>query len=158
MRTLIAYFSKFGNTRRVAQAIAETLKRAGETRVIGIDQLAASDFAGVDLVVMGSPTHAFSVPQTVRSVLTALPPGILTGKSVAAFDTTVKVWPLRLMRASAKLIHQLRRLGGKPAAHPQTFFVRISSTRQPGETNLLLDGQIECAQEWAGQILKQLKT
>jgi len=158
MRTLVVYFSKFGNTRRVAQAIAETMKQAADVRVISIDQLTASDFEGVDLVIMGMPTHAFTVPEAVRSALAALPPGILSGKSVAAFDTTVRPWPLRLMRASPKLLRQLSRLGGKPVARPETFFVRTSSTQQPGETDLLLEGQIERAQEWAGQILKQLKT
>jgi flavodoxin len=153
MKTLIIYFSKFGNTRRVAEAMAETLKQAGETRIINIDHLTASGFEGVDLVVVGSPTHAFSVPPVVRSTLAALPAGILAGKSVAAFDTTVRLWPLRLMRASPKLLRQLGQLGGTPIALPQTFFVRTSSTQQPGETDLLLGGQIDRAKEWAGQIL-----
>lgn len=157
MRTLIAYFSRFGNTKRVAQAIAETLKPAGDIRATSIDQLTASDFAGVDLVVMGSPTHAFSVPEAVRTVLVALPPGILAGKSVAAFDTTVKVWPLRRMRASPKVLRQLCRLGGKPVAQPETFFIRTSSTQQPGEVNLLLEGEIGRTQEWANQMLRQLQ-
>lgn len=157
MKVLIVYFSKFGNTRRVAQTMAEAMKSAGDVRVISIDQLAASDLEGMDLVVVGSPTHAFSVPQTVRSTLAALPPGILTGKSVAAFDTTVRLWPLRLMRASPKLLRQLRALGGKPVAQPNTFFVKTSSTQQAGEVDLLLEGQIEQAKEWAGQILGQLK-
>jgi flavodoxin len=153
MRALIVYFSKFGNTRRVAEAMAETLQQADATRVVSIEQLAASDFEGVNLVIVGSPTHAFTVPSAVRSALTALPPGILTGKSVAAFDTTVRLWPLRHMRASPKILRQLRMLGGKPIAPPQTFFVRTSGTQQPAETNLLLDGQLDRAKEWAGQLL-----
>jgi flavodoxin len=158
MKTLIVYFSKFGNTRRVAEAIAETLKQAGEARVVSIDQLAASNFEGVDLVVMGSPTHAFSVPQTVRSSLAALPPGILTGKSVAAFDTTVRLWPLRLFRASSKTLRLLRRLGGQPIARPQTFFVQTHSTQKTGEIDLLLEGQMDRAKDWADQILRQLRS
>lgn len=157
MKTLIVYFSKFGNTRRVAQAIAEAMKQAGDARVIGIEQLTASDFEGVDLVVMGSPTHGFTVPEAVRSALGTLPAGILAGKSVAAFDTTVRPWPLRLLRASPKLLRQLSQLGGKPLARPQTFFVQTHSTQGAGEHDLLLEGQIEQAQEWAGQILKELK-
>jgi flavodoxin len=121
MKALIVYFSKFGNTRRVAEAMAETLQQADATRVVSIEQLAASDFEGVNLVIVGSPTHAFTVPSAVRSALTALPPGILTGKSVAAFDTTVRLWPLRHMRASPKILRQLRTLGGKPVLPPQTF-------------------------------------
>ena len=154
MKTLIVYFSKFGNTRRIAQAVAEPLKQAGEVRVLNLDQLAASDFEGVNLVIVGSPTHGFNVPEAVRSALGALPPGILAGKSVAVFDTTVRPWPLRLFRASPKLLRQLSQLGGKPVARPQTFFVQTRSTQGAGERDLLLEGQIERAQEWTTQILQ----
>ena len=158
MKTLIVYFSKFGNTRRVAQAVAETMKQAGDTRVVSIERLTASDLEGVDLVVLGSPTHGFTVPEAVRSTLAALPPGILAGKSVAAFDTTVRPWPLRLFRASPKLLRQLSQLGGKPVARPQTLFVQTHSTQGTGDHDLLLEGQIDRAQEWASEILGQLKT
>jgi len=155
MKTLIVYFSKFGNTRRLAEAIAEVTKQAGETHAISIDQLAASSFEGVDLVVMGSPTHGFTVPQEVRSVLGSLPQGILAGKSVAAFDTTVKPWPLRLMRASPKLLRQLHGLGGKPVAPPQTFYVQTRNLQKTGEIDLLLEGEIDRARQWAGKIVEQ---
>jgi flavodoxin len=151
---LIVYFSKFGNTRKLAEAIAETLKQAGGTRVVSIDQLAASDFEGVDLVMVGTPTHAFSVPQVVRAALAALPPGILAGKSVAAFDTTVRPWPLRWMRASPKRLRRLRQMGGQPIASPQTFFVKMHNTQGTSETDLLLEGQIAQAREWAAMILR----
>jgi flavodoxin len=157
MKTLIVYFSKFGNTRRVAQAIAATMKQTEDAHVVGLDQLTTSDFEGVDLVVLGSPTHGFTVPEAVRSALAALPPGILAGKSVAAFDTTVRPWPLRLFRAAPKLLRQLRQLGGQPIAQPQTFFVRTSSTQGTGERDLLFEGQIDRARDWAQEILKQLK-
>jgi flavodoxin len=157
MKTLIVYFSKFGNTKKLAQAIAETMRQAGDARVVSIEQLIGSDFEGVDFVVMGSPTHGFTVPEGVRSALAALPPAILAGKSVAAFDTTVRPWPLRLFRASPKLLRQLSQLGGKPVARPQTFFVQTHSTQGTGEHHLLLEGQIDRARDWAHEILKQLK-
>jgi flavodoxin len=157
MRALIVYFSRFGNTRRIAEAIADGMKHAGDTRVIGIDQFAVSDLERVDLVVMGSPTHGFTVPQEIRSILEAQPPGILAGKSVAAFDTTVKPWPLRLMRASPKLLRQLQKLGGNPIAGPRTFFVKTSKTQQSGDVDLLLEGEIEQARQWAGEILDKSK-
>jgi NAD(P)H-dependent FMN reductase len=155
MRTLAVYFSKFGNTRKLAEAIAETLRQSGDTRVIGIDQLTPADFEGVDLVVMGTPTHAFSLPHAVRAVLKTLPLGILAGKSVAAFDTTVKPWPLRHLRASPKLLRHLTDLGGGPIARPQTFFVKTSNPRKTGEIDLLFEGELERARKWAVGLLGQ---
>ncbi|HNS21397.1 MAG TPA: flavodoxin domain-containing protein [Sedimentisphaerales bacterium] len=152
MKTLIVYFSKFGNTRRLAEAMAETFQQAGEARVIGLDQLAASDFEGIDLVVMGSPTHAFTLPKAVRAVLESLPLAILSAKSVAAFDTTVTAWPLRYLRASPKLLAHLTSLGGTPVAKPRTFSVRTSNPQKSGEIDLLLDGELDRARQWAGTL------
>ena len=104
MKTLIVYFSKFGNTKKVAETMAETMTRAGDARAISIDQLTVSDLDQVDLVVMGSPTHYQNLPQAVRSVLKTLPQGILVGKSVAAFDTSLEMWgPLMLLTAAHRL-------------------------------------------------------
>jgi flavodoxin len=158
MKTLIVYLSKFGNTRRLAEAVTAVTKQAGEAHLISMDQLAASSFEGVDLVVMATPTHGFAVPQEVRSVLGSLPRGILAGKSVAAFDTTVKPWPLRLMRASPKLLRQLRGLGGKPVAPPQTFYVQTRNPQKTSEIDLLLEGEIDRARQWAGKIVEQSAT
>ncbi|MEN6426569.1 MAG: flavodoxin domain-containing protein [Phycisphaerales bacterium] len=158
MRTLAVYFSKFGNTRKLAETIAETLRQAGDARVIDIDQLGPSDFEGVDLVVMGSPTHAFSLPHAVHAVLKTLPLGILAGKSVAAFDTTVKLWPLRHLRASPKLLRQLAHLGGNPATKPETFFVQTKNSQKTGQIDLLLEGELERARKWAVGLIEQANT
>lgn len=157
MTSLIVYFSKFGNTRRLAEAMAEPLGRSGAVCVVPIDQLAPSDLKGVDLVVMGTPTHAFSLPQAVAAILKTLSSGILAGKSVAAFDTTVKPWPFRHMRASPKLLRHLTRLGGKPVAQPQTFFVQTKTPQKTGQIDLLLEGELERALKWAGEVLDKSK-
>jgi flavodoxin len=159
MKTLIVYFSKFGNTKKVAETIAETMTRAGDARAISIDQLTASDLDQVDLVVMGSPTHYQNLPKAVRSVLKTLPRGILVGKSVAAFDTSLKMWgPLMLLTAAHRLLPILRKLGGKRVVKPETFLVEKSDSQHKGEIDLLYDGEIERAEEWAVAILKKLET
>jgi len=155
MTTLIVYFSKFGNTRKLAEAMAETLRPSADVRAISIDRLAPADFEGVDLVVMGTPTHAFSVPQPVRTAMEALPLGILAAKSVAAFDTTVRPWPLRRLRASPKLLRHLTDLGGGPIARPQTFFVKTSNPRKTGQIDLLFEGELDHARKWAAGLLGQ---
>lgn len=62
MRALVVYESMFGNTRAVAEAIAKGLESAGATATVaaaGTDP----DPAGYDLVVVGAPTHAHTLPQ-----------------------------------------------------------------------------------------------
>ena len=155
MRTLIVYFSKFGNTKRLAEAMTETMKPAGDARAIDTDKLVVSDLEGADLIVVGSPTHAFSVPQAVRTALDALPLSILSAKSIAAFDTTVKVWPLRYLRAAPKILSRLTRLGGRAIARPQTFFVQTKTPQKTGEIDLLLQGELDRARKWAARLVEQ---
>ena len=158
MKTLVVYFSQFGNTKRIAEVIAEVPARAGDARAISVDQLTASDLGDVDLVVVGSPNHYQNLPGPVRSVLKALPPQILAGTSVATFDTSLKMWgPLMLLTAAHRLARLLRKLGGRRVVRPQTFFVGTSDLEHEDEIDLLCDGEIERAKEWAVRIHEQLE-
>jgi flavodoxin len=143
MNSLIIYFSKFGNTRQVAEVIAKEFTTAGEARVVGLDACAPSYLEGIDLVVVGSPTHRMKLPEVVRTTLKSLPRGTLRGKRVAAFDTSYKMsWWLAFFTAARKLDRRLRRLGGKRVIKPETFYV----TAREGP---LYEGEIERAKEWA---------
>jgi flavodoxin len=157
MKIAIVYFSKFGNTRRLAEVMGEAMKPAGEVRVVGIDQVGPGDFEGAGLVVVGTPTHGFNMPPEVRAVLDKLPAGMLAGKLVAAFDTTARQWPLRVLRASPKLLRRLQELEGRPIVGPETFFVRARNPQTSGEIDLLHEGQIDRARQWAAGILDGFK-
>ena len=108
MNTLIIFYSKFGNTQQVAEAIAEVMATAGTVRTISSDQLDTSVLKDVDLVVMGVPTHKMKLPEVVLPVLDVLPKGALRGVPVAAFDTSYKMsaWLAR-MTAGRKLAKKL---------------------------------------------------
>jgi flavodoxin len=91
VKSLIVYFSRYGNTHRIAEAIAEVLGSEGPVHVIGMDELTVSDLAGVNLVVAGTPTHRMNLPQAVRPAFETLPRRILRGMPIAAFDTAYKM-------------------------------------------------------------------
>lgn len=143
MKTLVVHYSKFGNTQKVAEAIAAELESQGSAQVVSLDDLASTDFQGVDLVIMGSPTHRMNLPEDVRLKLKALPKRSLRGKKMAAFDTSYKMsrW-LNLLTASKKLSGKLKRLGGKRVVPPETFHVMESK-------GPLYEGEIERASDWA---------
>lgn len=149
MSALVVYYSKFGNTKRVAEAIAETLQSAGSVRVMCADQLTASDISNIDLLVMGTPTHVANLPKQVRPILEALPKRVLEGVRFAAFDTSYKMnWLVELFTAAKPLNQKLRKLGGKQLVRPKTFYV-------VGRQGPLYEGEIERAKTWAGTILDQ---
>lgn len=147
MNYLVVYFSKYGNTRSVAEAIAETLASGSIGRTISSDQLTVDDLNELDLVVMGSPTHRMNLPEAVRPVFEALPRRVLKGKRVAAFDTSYKMsaWLARFT-AAKKLDRKLRKLGGKRLVPPESFFV-------VDREGPLYDGEIERVREWAAALL-----
>jgi flavodoxin len=156
--SLVVYYSLYGNTRRIAEAIADTLRSAGPATVISLDRLSPADLAGADLVVMGSPTHIQNVPKAVRAALAGLPRNSLAGKSVAAFDTSLKMWgPLMSMTAAHGLLSRLRKLGGRKLLKPETFLVKGEEVASEGDTDLLYEGELERAREWAAAILERQK-
>jgi flavodoxin len=148
MNALVVYFSKFGNTQKVAEAIAETLRSNGVVRVISSEGLTAADFDNVNLVVMGTPTHNMNLPKAVRPVFERLPKRSLKSIPVAAFDTSYKMsWWLNHFTAAKRLSQKLRKLGGKRIVPPETFHVT-------GREGPLYDGEIERAKAWAASILE----
>lgn len=151
MKSLIVYFTRYGNTHRIAEAIAETLGSEGPVHMIGMDQLTISDLTDVDLVVAGTPTHRMNLPQAVRPAFETLPRRILRGTPIAAFDTAYKMsaWLARFT-AARRLLSKLRKLGGKRVLPPETFHV----VEREGP---LYDGEIERAREWARLILDRLE-
>jgi flavodoxin/NAD-dependent dihydropyrimidine dehydrogenase PreA subunit len=72
--TLI-YFSQTGNTRRVAQAMAEAFRQAGHTtRTVYLKKATPQDAITGDLLGVGSPCFSSQAPTPVKAFLQALPP------------------------------------------------------------------------------------
>jgi flavodoxin len=159
MRSVVAYYTRYGNTQRVAEAIAEVLAGKGEARTVPIDELDVDGMEDIDLVVAGSPTHYQSLPKEVRAMLDEWPKRALRGVQVAAFDTSVEAWgPLMWMTAAHRLLSELRKLGGKKIAGPETFLVERGQVPESGERqDALREGELERAKAWAADLLQRVE-
>ena len=63
-RALVVYESVFGDARTIAHAIAEGLSDGGlDVDVVAADQGPTEVGPDVDLLVVGAPNHAFSMPR-----------------------------------------------------------------------------------------------
>lgn len=68
-KTLVAYFSRTGNTRKVAEAVFGALD--GEKEIHPLEQVASLD--PYDFVLVGFPVHMHSVPYPVEQFIKKIP-------------------------------------------------------------------------------------
>lgn len=78
-KVLVTYFSRTGNTRKIAEAIHDAL--IGRPDILPMDQV--GDLAPYGLVFIGFPVQSHSLPYKVEEFLKTVPPG----KKIALFST-----------------------------------------------------------------------
>ena len=157
MRAVVAYESMFGNTRLIAEAVAEGLGGDG-VEVLPISGVDPAALEGVDVFVVGGPTHAHSMTRvsTRRAAAdmaakpdsgvtlepSAVGPGVrewFTGLHgtipvrAAAFDTRMHGPAVFTGRASRPITRLLRRHGARIVSPPRSFLVGKQSRLDPGE-------------------------
>jgi flavodoxin len=148
MNALVLYESRFGNTERVAEAIALALQESVPTRLAAVEEVSdcAEALRGIDLLVVGGPTHAHGISEQLRTVMECLDEHALNGIRVAAFDTRVPGPRLVTGSAAVRLGRLLRRRGGWLVVPPANFIVE-------GREGPLEAGEVEHARAWAVEVL-----
>jgi flavodoxin len=150
MNTLIVYFTRFGNTHRIAETIAASMASNGKVKTIDFDRFPVSNLDILDLLVMGCPTHKMNLPKAVNTILENVPKNTLSNIPVVAFDTSYKMsWLLNQFTASKHLAKKLRKLGGKLIVPPEIFLVS-------GREGPLVEGELERAQDWVTSFLGKI--
>jgi len=91
MKTLILFRSYYGNTEKVAEAIAQQMKSAGHEAVVRDIRLRLPDLHDIDAIVIGAPTRMGRVTRKARSALRQLKRKGYADKPVAVFDTIAMI-------------------------------------------------------------------
>lgn len=74
MKVLIGYFSETGNTKKIAEAMAEEAKSGGhEVHIKTIGEIAPDQLPEIDICLLGSTCHSSDVAAPVRNLLDSLP-------------------------------------------------------------------------------------
>ncbi|MHB8054254.1 MAG: flavodoxin family protein [Candidatus Aminicenantales bacterium] len=136
MNALVLYDTNFGNTKKAAEAIAETLGAAA----VSVSNVKIDDLGNYGLIVVGSPIVGWRPSEKMIAFLAGLGAGRLKNIKAAAFDTRVKLFIHG--DAAEKILRSLEGAGAEIAAEPGSFYVK-------GKEGPLLDGEIEKAKAWA---------
>ena len=151
MKALIVYDSVYGNTEKIAKAIAEAITPSNEVKVLRVGDANPSELASVNLLIVGSPTHAGRPVPAVQDFLKKIPELSLKGISVAAFDTRISKKIVGVFGyAAGRIAGNLKKKGGTLIASPEGFFVT-------GGQGPLKEGELERAAGWAKGILQTKK-
>lgn len=165
MRALVVFESIWGNTEQLAREVAAGL---GGDRTDVMDAASAPGVIGpeVDVVVVGGPTHAFSMSTAAtresarkqgaeripeRGIREWIEAQQSPGRAipVATFDTRV-VTPRLPGSAAKKAMKRLVGLGFRAIAKPETFDVH-------GYSGPVADGELERARQWGEDLARQLQ-
>jgi flavodoxin len=152
MNTLIVYDSQYGNTKRIAQAIVDTLRAFGQAQAVRVDPDRSFKFQGVDLLILGSPTQGFRPTPAMQAFLEKVSPASLSGLAVACFDTRFRGF-LWKSSAAPRMARQIRSMGVELIVPPESFFVKTMKKEGP-----LLPGEVELAASWARMLCNKVET
>ncbi len=163
MHALVVYESMFGNTKLIAEAIAEGLSQRANVDLAEVSAAPEGLVEDIDLLVVGGPTHAFGLSRAttradaatrsdrplvsstigVREWIERIDPQGRTAL-VATFDT--RIARPRLPGSAAKAAQRsLRRRGFRIATRGASFYV-------DGTTGPLRAGELERARAWAANL------
>lgn len=161
-KAIVVYESMFGNTKQLAEAVADALRPNRDVALVEVGQAPDVIDEDIGLVIVAAPTHAFSLSRentrrdaATRSDIPIVSRGrgvrdwietVQTTRSVhfATIDTKVRK-PLLPGSAARAAARRLQDRGWIEVTKSRSFFV-------DGMTGPLLEGELARAAEWATQL------
>ncbi len=146
MKALIVYDSVYGNTEKIAKAVAGAITPSDGVKVLRAGEANPSELESIDLLIVGSPTQGGRPTPAIQDFLNKVSEPAIKGINVAAFDTRFSTrWVGIFGYAAGKIADSLKRKGATLVASPEAFFVK-------GKEGPLKDGELERAASWAKEI------
>jgi Flavodoxin domain len=168
MSALVVFESVYGNTRAVAEAVAEGLQPLGDVRISPVHEAASALVEDADVLVVGGPTHmhGLATSQSRRLAIQAgeedgveveagarEEPGLRRwlsersgrGAKAASFDTRLDRSPLLTGVAARGIARRLRRRGYELIGDPESFLVEDSE-------GPLVEGELGRARAWGAHL------
>ncbi len=92
-KALIVYYSRGGNTRKMAESIAEGIKQEQVVDIRNVKDVAVDDLLGFEAIIVGSPTYYGSMAADIKRLFdeSVRLHGKLDGKIGAAFTSSIQI-------------------------------------------------------------------
>jgi flavodoxin len=149
-KSIVVFESKWGNTKLVAEKIAEGMKQAGiEALVVDVKDLKQEQLSGYDVILIGTPNHIGGATRNIGKLAGDLGKLGLDGKTVAFFDTCMKGDYEKVVKKLEKTVSQ--KAPGMKLIAPGLSII-ISGMKGP-----VPDSELAKCTEFGTKIAKQIQ-
>jgi menaquinone-dependent protoporphyrinogen IX oxidase len=157
MKGIVVYDTSYGNTKKVAETIVETLRESGIEvdlfYVKDVKKLSAKDYG---FLVLGSPTRFGTMSFAMRSFLGKVKSEEWVNKPFTAFDTE-NPENIEKARAEKKEWSAAEKISGKLRDKKMNQLLPVLKAVVFGQKGPLKEGEIERAKDFARELALKLK-
>lgn len=149
-RALVIYDSEYGNTKIVAEKIAEGIRVEGEieTNVSFMEDVDVGKIPEYDILVIGAPNHYSKPSEKAERFIKKLEGLDLEGKRVAAFDTCLKK---QEGKAFGRIERDIREIAPGAQLITPGLSILVGGTKGP-----ILDGELPKCEEFGRRIASSI--
>jgi len=157
MNSIIVYDTSYGNTKKIAETIAETLKESGMEvtlfKVNEVKKLSAKDY---NLLVLGSPTKFGTMTFAMKWFLGKVKSEEWMNKPFAAFDTE-NPENIEQSQLQNKEWSAAEKIAEKLKEKKMNQLAPVLKALVLGQKGPLVEGEINRAREYASELASKLK-
>jgi menaquinone-dependent protoporphyrinogen IX oxidase len=157
MKGIIIYDTSYGNTQKIAEALAETLKEAGiETDIFLIKKVKKLSGKEYNFLALGSPTKYGTMSFAMKFFLGKIKSEEWTNKPFIAFDTE-NPENVEKSRAENKNWSAAEKIAEKLKEKNMNQLLPVLKGLVQGWKGPLVDGEIENTKNYANEMATKLK-
>ena len=145
MKALVVFDSTWGNTEKIAQAVAAGI--GGGAHALRVGAVEAKRFEAMDLLVLGSPTLGGRPSSAMHEYVNSIPEEAGRKLPVATFDTRLMMRFAKIFGFAAVRMADRLKDKGYTVKSTEGFFVK-------GRNGPLADGELARATEWGRKLSK----
>ena len=157
MKGIIIYDTSYGNTKTIAETIAETLKGSGiEVDLFDVKNVKKLSGKDYDFFVLGSPTKFGTMSFTIKFFLGKVKSEEWMNKPFVAFDTE-NPENVEKSRIENKEWSAAEKIAEKLRDKKMTQLLPVLKTLVLGQKGPLVEGEIERTKDYAKELATKLK-
>jgi menaquinone-dependent protoporphyrinogen IX oxidase len=157
MKGIVVYDTSYGNTRRIAETIAETLKESGiEVDLFDVKDVKKLSAKGYNFLVLGSPTKFGTMSFAIRFFLGKVKSEEWVNKPFAAFDTE-NPENIERARIENKEWSAAEKIAERLRDKKMNQLLPVMKALVLGQKGPLIEGEIARTKDYARELAIKLK-